>query len=238
MMKIQYNRAKVEDDDRCDMDDSLKYLYTQPDLNMRQRRWLELMTNYDLEFIYHEGRANLVADALSRKTNPLLSALDGAEELHRDFVRLNLEVEDGSLRFKGCLPTGEESLKERILDEAHFTKFSVKIEHKRPGGLLQPLEIPVWKWDDISMDFVVGLPRTKAGNDALWVIVDRLTKSARFIPMSCRWEMEQLARAYTDGQTERTNQILEDMLRAIAMEWQGSWDEHLDLVEFSYNNSY
>ena len=160
----------------------------------------------------------------------------------------------------------------------------VKSEHKRPGGLLQPLEIPVWKWDDISMDFVVGLPRTKAGNDALWVIVDRLTKSARFIPMNCRWEMEQLARAYikyvvrfhgvprtivsdrdtrylsqfwqtlqqamgttllystsfhpqTDGQTERTNQVLEDMLRAIAMEWQGSWDEHLDLVEFSYNNS-
>ena len=46
------------------------------------------------------------------------------------------------------------------------------------------------------MDFVVGLPRTKAGNDALWVIVDRLTKTARFIPMNCRWEMGQLARAY------------------------------------------
>ena len=71
---------------------SLKYLYTQPDLNMRQRRWLELMTNYDLEFIYHEGRANLVADALSRKSNPSLSALDGVEELHRDFARLNLEM--------------------------------------------------------------------------------------------------------------------------------------------------
>ncbi|XP_057543812.1 uncharacterized protein LOC130823195 [Amaranthus tricolor] len=126
-----------------------------PDLNMRQRRWLELMTNYDLEFIYHEGQANLVADALSRKSNPSLSALDGVEELHRDFARLNLEVdkdpkllklkeqaregkaerfflqEDGSLRFNGrwCLPTREKSLKERILDEAHCTKFSV-----HPGG--------------------------------------------------------------------------------------------------------
>ena len=54
----------------------------------------------------------------------------------------------------------------------------------------------MWKWDDISMDFIVGLPRTKGGNDTLWVIVEHLTKSARFIPMNCRWEMNQLARAY------------------------------------------
>ena len=72
----------------------------------------------------------------------------------------------------------------------------VKSEHKRPAGLLQPLDIPVWKWDDISMDFVLGLPRTRSGNDTLWVIVDRLTKSARFIPMNNQWSMDQLARAY------------------------------------------
>ena len=72
----------------------------------------------------------------------------------------------------------------------------VKSEHKRPGGLLQPLEISVWTWDDISMDFIVGLPLTIASNDTLWVIVDRLTKLARFIPMNCKWEMEQLAQAY------------------------------------------
>ena len=60
------------------------------------------MTNYDLDFIYHEGRANLVADALSRKSNHSFSALDGVEELHRDFVRLNLEVvRKGELQ--GCL---------------------------------------------------------------------------------------------------------------------------------------
>ena len=51
----------------------------------------------------------------------------------------------------------------------------VKSEHRRPAGLLQPLEVSVWKWDDISMDFVLGLPRSKVGNDTLWVIVDRLT---------------------------------------------------------------
>ena len=81
---------------------SLKYLYTQPDLNMRQRRWLELMTDYDLEFIYHEGRANLVADALSRKSNHWMPAVDGVEELHWDFTRLNLEVV-GKGELQGCL---------------------------------------------------------------------------------------------------------------------------------------
>ena len=62
----------------------------------------------------------------------------------------------------------------------------VKSEHLRPVGLLQRLEVPVWKSDDISMDFVLCLTRTRAGNDTLWVIVDRLTKSARFIPMNCK----------------------------------------------------
>jgi hypothetical protein len=57
----------------------------------------------------------------------------------------------------------------------------VKAEHQRPAGLLQPLEIPMWNWDDISMDFVVGLPRTQRRHGAIWVIVDRLTKVAYFI---------------------------------------------------------
>ena len=52
----------------------------------------------------------------------------------------------------------------------------VKAEHQRPAGLLQPLKVPEWKWEEISMDFIVGLPRTRDGYDSIWVIVDRLTK--------------------------------------------------------------
>lgn len=59
----------------------------------------------------------------------------------------------------------------------------VKAEHQRPAGTLQPLPIPEWKWDHITMDFVTGLPRSHKGNDAIWVIVDRLTKVAHFLPI-------------------------------------------------------
>ncbi|XP_061345235.1 uncharacterized protein LOC133291071 [Gastrolobium bilobum] len=72
----------------------------------------------------------------------------------------------------------------------------VKIEHQKPSGLLQPLDIPEWKWMSISMDFVVGLPRSQAGFDSIWVVVDRLTKSAHFIPVKTTFSTEQLAKLY------------------------------------------
>ena len=67
-----------------------------------------------------------------------------------------------------------------------------KAEHQRPPGLLQPLEIPELKWEHITMDFISGLPRTRKGNNAIWVIVDRLTKSAHFIPMKIGEKMHML----------------------------------------------
>ncbi|KAD6796212.1 hypothetical protein E3N88_07108 [Mikania micrantha] len=143
----------------------------------------------------------------------------------------------------------------------------------------------MWKWENISMDFITKLPRTTSGNDSIWVIIDRLTKSAYFLPIHETYPVRKLARIYvdeivsrngipqsiisdrdahftarfweslhesfgtrldlsttyhpqTDGQTERTIQTLEDMLRACVIDFGGEWDCHLTLVELSYNNSY
>nr|KYP67727.1 Transposon Ty3-I Gag-Pol polyprotein [Cajanus cajan]KYP67728.1 Transposon Ty3-I Gag-Pol polyprotein [Cajanus cajan]KYP67730.1 Transposon Ty3-I Gag-Pol polyprotein [Cajanus cajan] len=73
-----------------------------------------------------------------------------------------------------------------------------KIEHQKPSGLLQPLSIPEWKWDSISMDFVVALPKIVRRHDSIWVIVDRLTKSPHFLPINIRYSLERLARLYID----------------------------------------
>jgi hypothetical protein len=161
----------------------------------------------------------------------------------------------------------------------------VKAEHQRPAGLLQPIIVPEWKWDVIGMDFIVGLPRSRHGNDAIWVITDLLTKVAHFIPVKTTYSTQRLARLYlsrivclhgvpkaivsdrgtqfvsrfwdhlqqalgtqlvfstayhpqTGGQTERVNQILEDMLRACVLTYGASWEDNLPYAEFSYNNSY
>jgi hypothetical protein len=161
----------------------------------------------------------------------------------------------------------------------------IKAEHQRPAGLLQPLQIPQWQWDEIGMDFIVGLPRTRAGYDSIWVVVDRLTKAAHFIPVKTTYNNAVLVELYmsqivclhgipkkilsdrgtkftshfwqqfhealathlkfssayhpqTDGQTKRTNQILEDMLRACALQDKLGWDKRLPYAEFSYNNNY
>ncbi|GKE80807.1 putative reverse transcriptase domain-containing protein, partial [Tanacetum coccineum] len=133
-----------------------------------------------------------------------------------------------------------------------LTCAKVKTEHQKPSSLLQQPEIPKWKWEKITMDFVSGLPRTTSGYDTIWVIVDRLTKSDHFLPMKKTdrfWRSLQkalgtdvnISTAYhpeLDGQSERTIQTLEDMLRACVIDFGKSWDIHLSLVEFSYNNSY
>ncbi|GJV55926.1 putative reverse transcriptase domain-containing protein [Tanacetum coccineum] len=145
-----------------------------------------------------------------------------------------------------------------------LTCAKVKAEHQRPSGLLVQPKIPEWKWDNITMDFVTKLPKTSQGYDTIWVIVDRLTKSAIFTPMRETDPLDKLARLYlrevvtrhgipvsiicdlpayqsenTDGaMRRRTIQTLEDMLRACAIDFGKGWVNHLPLVEFSYNNSY
>ncbi|KAD6453660.1 hypothetical protein E3N88_08366 [Mikania micrantha] len=169
--------------------------------------------------------------------------------------------------------------------EKCLTCLQVKAEHQKPYGKLQPFEIPMWKWEHITMDLITKLPKTRKGYDAIWVIVDRLTKSAHFIPIRESYSSEKMAEVYvkeivsrhgipvtivsdrdtrftshfwrnfqkelgtklllstayhpqTDGQSERTIQTLEDMLRACIIDFGGSWDDYLPLAEFSYNNSY
>jgi len=79
---------------------------------------------------------------------------------------------------------------------ACLTCQKAKVEHQKPGGMLQPLGIPVWKWDSIAMDFVTHLPRTVRGHDAIWMVVDRLTKSAHFLAVNLRMAMAKLAQLY------------------------------------------
>jgi len=160
-----------------------------------------------------------------------------------------------------------------------------KIEHQRPGGTLQPLNVPKWKWDNISMDFVTHLPRSTRGHDTVWVIVDCLTKCAHFLPMNQKWSIDKLAELYVrevvrlhgvpesimsdrdprfpsrfwqslqaalgtqlrislayhpqmDGQSERTIESLEDLLRSCVLDHLENWNDVLPLVEFTYNNNY
>ncbi|GKE51437.1 putative reverse transcriptase domain, ribonuclease H-like domain, aspartic peptidase domain protein [Tanacetum coccineum] len=166
-----------------------------------------------------------------------------------------------------------------------LTCLRVNAEHQKPSGLLVQPEIPKWKWDNITMDFVTKLPKIANGCDAIWVKVDRLTKSVHFLSMKETDPIDKLARLYikevvtrhgvpisiicdrdlrflshfwrafqkalgtsldmstayhpeTDGQSKRTIQTLEDMLRACVIDFGNCWERHFPLVEFSYNNSY
>ena len=352
---------------------SLKYLFSQKELNMRQRRWLEFIKDYEFTLSYHPGKANIVADALSRKTRDTLASLidkewkliedfinwkpfatepgrillsnlivrpeilirivteQSKDSQHEEFLARAQQEDDVSFRLKEdgsilmndriWVPNNPE-LRNEILEEAHKSKYTihpgstkmfkdlqrkywwtgmkrdvanyvskclicqqVKAEHQKPGGMMQQIEIPQWKWEEITMDFIVGLPKTRKQHDAIWVIIDRLTKSAHFLPIRISQSLESLADLYireivrlhgipisiisdrdprftsrfwnqlqqalgtklkfssafhpqTDGQSERTIQTLEDMLRACMLEWKGDWDIHIMLAEFAYNNSY
>ena len=238
---------------------------------MRQRRWLKLFKDYYCIIDYHPGKANVVANALSRKMFSALTlkdydwilALDGAllaqlrvlpdlkqmiVNVQKDDAKLQEIVrlvstgdktdytidESGGLLYKSRLCVlNDIDLRKKILYERHNTVFTmhpggnkiyqdmkryywwrgmkrdiseyiskcltcqqVKAEHQVPSGLLNPLPIPQWKWDNITMDFVSGFPLTQRKHDAVWVIVDRLTKSAHFLSVRLDYSMDRLAKLY------------------------------------------
>ncbi|GJZ48286.1 putative reverse transcriptase domain-containing protein [Tanacetum coccineum] len=217
---------------------------------MHQRRWLELFSDYECEIKYHPGKANVVADALSRKervkprrvramavtiqsrVKGLILAAQGEAFKDENVIAEGLNGTDQKMenRDNGSLHYMDRiwvplvgGVRTKIMDEAHKTRYSVhpgadkmyydlrdmywwpgmkkeiaiyvskcltcakvKAEHQRPSGLLQQPEIPEWKWEKIAMDFITKLPRSSSGHDAIWVIVDRLTKSV------LSWQYERL----------------------------------------------
>ncbi|GJY73414.1 putative reverse transcriptase domain-containing protein [Tanacetum coccineum] len=123
-----------------------------------------------------------------------------------------------------------------------ISKEKVKAEHQKPSSLLVQPKIPQWKWDNITMDFVMKLHKSSQGCDTIWMIIDRLTKSAILVLMMETNPMEKPARIYlkevVTRKSKRTIQTLEDMLRTCVIDFGKGWVNHLPLVEFSYNNSY
>ncbi|GJT58422.1 putative reverse transcriptase domain-containing protein [Tanacetum coccineum] len=239
---------------------SLQHILDQKELNMRQRRWLELLSDYDCELRYHPGKANVVADALSRKSRPKplrVRALVMTIGLNLPVQILNAQVEArkeenygtedlcGMIKNLEPRANGTLCLKNRswipcfgdlralIMHESHKSKYSihpgsdkmyqdlkklywwpnmkaeiatyiskcmtcakVKAEYQKPSGLLVQPIILIWNWENFTIDFVTKLPKKTSGQDIIWVIVDRLTKSAHFLPMKETDSMEKLMRRY------------------------------------------
>ncbi|GJS93187.1 putative reverse transcriptase domain-containing protein [Tanacetum coccineum] len=133
---------------------------SQKGLNMRQCRWIELFSDYDYEIRYHPGKANVVADALSRKERK--EAVDEFARLQKGLDEMIEQRSDGTLYW---WPGMKNDIAEYV--SKCLTCLKVKVEHQRSSGLLQQPEISIWKWEGIAMDFVTKLPRTNSGHDTI-----------------------------------------------------------------------
>ncbi|GJS09228.1 putative reverse transcriptase domain-containing protein [Tanacetum coccineum] len=200
----------------------LQYILDQKELNMRQRRWIDPLSDYDCVIRYHSGKANVVTDALSMKDKEPIQVHSFGWIVHNNFPPNKLKCTIEAARSK-CL-----------------TCAKVKAEHQKPSGLLQQLEIPVWKWERITMDFITKLPRTPSGYDSIWTetLVSRQGFGDLFKILGTNLDMSTAYHPETNGQSERTIQTLEYILRACVIDFGSGWDKHLPLAEFSYNNSY
>ncbi|GJV66895.1 putative reverse transcriptase domain-containing protein [Tanacetum coccineum] len=187
---------------------SLQHILNQKELNMRQRRWLELLSDYDCEIRYHPGKANVTeARKPENIKNEDVGVMLVKNAKNPEAIRTEkLEPRaDGTLCLNGrsWLPYMKKlywwpSMKADIATYVSkcLTCAKVKAEHQRPSGLLVQPKIPEWKWDNITRDFVTKLPKMSQGYDTSWVIVDRLTKSVIFTPIRETDPMDKLARIY------------------------------------------
>nr|GEV70355.1 hypothetical protein [Tanacetum cinerariifolium] len=188
----------------------IAYASSRKELNIRQRHWIELFSDYDCEIRYHLGKENVVADALSRKKSVKTKKVRAMN------MTLQLSIKDRILAaqkeaFDESTGLQKGDVRTMIMDEAPKLKYYVHLgadkmyydlrdRHwwpriKKDITVYKP-EIPEWKWKGIAMDFVTKLPRTSSGHDTIWVIMDRLTKSAYFLPIREDFKMDRLARLY------------------------------------------
>nr|GEV10190.1 putative reverse transcriptase domain-containing protein [Tanacetum cinerariifolium] len=233
------------------------------ELNMRQRRWLELLADYDCEIRYHSGKANLPSQILEAQTEAIkeenikaenLRGMDKAFEVRPDgtrciknqswlslFVNLRDLIMHESYKSKYSIHLGSDNMYQdlkklywwpnmKAIIAEYVSKClacsRVKAECQNPSGLLIQLEIPIWNWERIMMDFISKLPKTSNGHDIIWnALGTQLDMSTKYHPE-------------TDGKSEKTIQTLEDMLRVYVIDFGKGWEKHLPLAEFSYNNSY
>jgi hypothetical protein len=342
---------------------SLRYLSTQPHLSPRQIRWSEFLQQFDYEIEYKQGKENVVADALSRRSDLYEERIEtirpntctynhqlnnmsevtvsfsetliqkvklayANDEKCRDILlnphqyHNHFTISQGLIYCMGQLyiPKNEE-IKLQLLLEAHDTPTgghvgitktidiltrtyywpnlhqdvkdyvtsclacqSNKARNQRQYGLAQSIKSPPRRWDQVSMDLITQLPRTKEGNDAIVVVVDKYSKMLHCFPTTTTITAPQLAKSFineivryhgiptsiisdrdsrftssfwqqlwnhlgtklamstayhpqSDGQTERLNRIIEDMLRAYVNSKQNDWDQYLTIIELAYNNS-
>nr|GEW39686.1 putative reverse transcriptase domain-containing protein [Tanacetum cinerariifolium] len=187
---------------------SLKHVLNQKELNMRQRRWLELLVDYDCEIHDHPGKANVVADALSRKriiksrrVKPLC-VRSLIMIIHSNLPSQILEAQIEALKEENMQAENLRGMEKAFEIHTDGTRCIKKrswlplFECQKPSRLLIQPKIPIWKWERITMDFVTKLPRTSNGHDTIRVIINCLTKSTHFIATRERESMETLTWLY------------------------------------------